>query len=172
VILKWKLKEMTQQEEKVLEQGTDVTTQVPSGKQSIGVVTSGVAALKSITDQHISNNVKVWFDSCKVAMISCYFVACFNSEFSLANAYTAAMTGFIASCCIVGASVLQFTKFYPVNIHTILTTGILVMMADLLVHKPHFGNYYYSEALLVGFCASMLSFLNHKFDKYKHKLKL
>jgi hypothetical protein len=172
VIPIWKLKEMTQQEEKVSEQDMGVTTQVPSGKQGIGVVTSGVEALRSITDQDICNNVKVWFESFWVATVSCYLVVGFNTQYDVANAYLAGMVGFVSSCCIVGASVLQFTKFCPRNRFTIWTTGILVMMADMMVHAPHFGNHYYSEAILVGFCASILSFLNHKFDKYKHKLKL
>lgn len=93
------------------------------------------------------------------AWLSCLLVMVQGdvAALTLKHAWIAAKTGFFASLSYFVAMLL-LKKSSPYIEITLI--GILTAAVDVLVHPTHFGEWY-SEALVTGFCASMLALVMH-----------
>ena len=84
---------------------------------------------------------------------------------TLKHAWIAAKTGFFASLSyfIVMLFLRRSSPYVEITL-----IGILTACVDVLVHPTHFGQWY-SEALVTGFCASMLALVIHFALHYRNK---
>jgi hypothetical protein len=110
--------------------------------------------------------VEIFFEKCFIGWIACFFVVS-QGDFSNELLCMALLTGTIAGIACAGSSFLEFFTFGKNVWLEAWVTGILVMMADMIVHPSNIGNLFWIESALTGLCAAII-FIVH----YRIKTKL
>ena len=76
---------------------------------------------------------------------------------SLKHAITAGKTGLLTGIAVF---VLSYSKRFPYNEYTLAwLTGVLTMLADMIVHPPH----YIAESVITGIGAGVLALVLGRF---------
>lgn len=103
----------------------------------------------------IKHKSELWSRKFTEAWLSCatMMVQGDFTVFSVKHALTAAEVGATAG---VGVVITSFFAKLDNKFALAWTTGVVVMLADLVTHPTHFGEHY-TEALVTGMGAMMLS---------------
>lgn len=106
----------------------------------------------------VGEHCELFLDKCRDAFLACAFMMVQGNLFalSLEHVCIALLTGAMTGIFSVGSSLFGFFTFGKNQWLEAWVTGIFTMMADMINHKPHFGDVFWSEAALTGLAAAMI----------------